>query len=114
MQTTLDPDIYAVGDAVEVKGFVSGQPAQVPLGGPANRQGRIAADHIFGLSSRYRGTQGTAIVRVFERVAGMTGESEKSLQRLGMPYRKVYVHPAHHAGYYPGCAVDDDQAAVCS
>lgn len=101
MQTT-DPDIYAVGDAVEVKGFVSGQPAQVPLGGPANRQGRIAADHIFGLNSRYRGTQGTAIVRVFDRVAGMTGESEKSLHRIGMPYLKVYVHPAHHAGYYPG------------
>ena len=63
---TSDPDIYAVGDAIEVKDFVTGEPTQVPLAGPANRQGRIAADHIFGRDSRYRGTQGTAIVRVFE------------------------------------------------
>jgi len=99
---TADPDIYAVGDAVEVIDFVSGEPAQVPLAGPANRQGRIAADHIFGRPSRYRGTQGTAIVRVFEQTAAMTGASEKTLRRLGRPYRKIYVHPAHHAGYYPG------------
>jgi NADPH-dependent 2,4-dienoyl-CoA reductase/sulfur reductase-like enzyme/rhodanese-related sulfurtransferase len=99
---TSDPDIYAVGDAVEVKGFVSGAPAQVPLAGPANRQGRIAADTIFGRDSRYRGTQGTAIVRVFEATAAMTGESEKGLRRAGRDYRKVYVHPNQHAGYYPG------------
>jgi rhodanese-related sulfurtransferase len=101
MQTS-DPDVYAVGDAVEVKDFVTGEPTQVPLAGPANRQGRIAADHVFGRPSRYRGTQGTAIVRVFERTAALTGASEKALRRLGRPYRKVYVHPAHHAGYYPG------------
>jgi NADPH-dependent 2,4-dienoyl-CoA reductase/sulfur reductase-like enzyme/rhodanese-related sulfurtransferase len=99
---TSDPDIYAVGDAIEVKDFVLGVPTQVPLAGPANRQGRIAADHIFGRDARYRGTQGTAIVRVFERTAAMTGASEKALQRVGRAYRKVYVHPAHHAGYYPG------------
>ncbi len=101
MQTS-DPDIYAVGDAVEVKDFVIGQPTQVPLAGPANRQGRIAADHIFGRLARYRGTQGTAIVRVFDRTAAMTGASEKVLHRAGLPYRKVYIHPTHHAGYYPG------------
>lgn len=101
LQTT-DPDIYAVGDAIEVKDFVTGEATQVPLAGPANRQGRIAADHIFGLASRYRGTQGTAIVRVFGRTAALTGASEKTLRRGHRPYRKVYVHPTHHASYYPG------------
>jgi NADPH-dependent 2,4-dienoyl-CoA reductase/sulfur reductase-like enzyme/rhodanese-related sulfurtransferase len=101
MQTS-DPDVYAVGDAVEVKDFVTGEPTQVPLAGPANRQGRIAADHVFGRPSRYRGTQGTAIVRVFDLTAALTGASEKTLRRLGRPYGKVYVHPAHHASYYPG------------
>jgi NADPH-dependent 2,4-dienoyl-CoA reductase/sulfur reductase-like enzyme/rhodanese-related sulfurtransferase len=99
---TSDPDIYAVGDAIEVKDFVTGQPTQVPLAGPANRQGRIAADHIFGRDACYRGTQGTAIVRVFDLTAAMTGASEKTLQRAKQAYRKVYVHPTHHAGYYPG------------
>jgi NADPH-dependent 2,4-dienoyl-CoA reductase/sulfur reductase-like enzyme/rhodanese-related sulfurtransferase len=99
---TSDPDIYAVGDAVEVTDFVTGLPTQVPLAGPANRQGRLAADHIFGREVRYRGTQGTAIVRVFGRTAAMTGASEKVLRRADRPYRKVYVHPTHHAGYYPG------------
>src|SRR6266508_6783528 len=70
---TSDPDLYAVGDAIEVKDFVTGDPTQVPLAGPANRQGRIAADNIFGCSARYRGTQGTAIVRVFDRTAALTG-----------------------------------------
>src|SRR5262245_13726730 len=99
---TSDPDIYAVGDVIEVRDFVTGEPTQVPLAGPANRQGRIAADHIFGRDARYRGTQGTAVVGVFDRTAAMTGASEKTLKRSGLPYRKVYVHPAHHAGYYPG------------
>src|SRR5262249_21807245 len=99
---TSDPDIYAVGDAIEVKDFVTGEPTQVPLAGPANRQGRIAADHIFGRAARYRGTQGTAIVRVFERTAALTGASEKVLRRAKPPYRKGYLHPTHHPGYYPG------------
>ena len=99
---TSDPDIYAVGDAIEVKDFVLGVPTQVPLAGPANSQGRIAADHIFGRAARYRGTQGTAIVRVVDLTAAMTGASEKSLQRAKRAYRKVYVHPANHASYYPG------------
>lgn len=101
MQTT-DPDIYAVGDAVEVRDFVTGDPIQIPLAGPANRQGRIAADHIFGRASTYRGTQGTAVVGVFDMTAAMTGLSEKALKRAGRAYQNVYLHPAHHAGYYPG------------
>lgn len=99
---TSDPDIYAVGDAIEVKDFVTGDATQVPLAGPANRQGRIAADNIFGRGSRYRGTQGTAIVGLFSKTAAMTGASEKILKRTNRPYRKIYIHPAHHAGYYPG------------
>jgi NADPH-dependent 2,4-dienoyl-CoA reductase/sulfur reductase-like enzyme/rhodanese-related sulfurtransferase len=101
MQTN-DPDVYAVGDAVEVREFVTGDPIQIPLAGPANRQGRIAADHIFGRPSKYRGTQGTAIVGVFGMTAAMTGLSEKVLQRSGRKYEKIYLHPTHHAGYYPG------------
>lgn len=101
MQTS-DPDVYAVGDAAEVTDAVTGEPTQIPLAGPANRQGRVAADHAHGRPSRFRGTQGTAIVRVFGKAAAMTGASEKTLKRLGRPYRKVYVHPTHHAGYYPG------------
>jgi NADPH-dependent 2,4-dienoyl-CoA reductase/sulfur reductase-like enzyme/rhodanese-related sulfurtransferase len=103
-QRTSDPDIYAAGDAVEVIDTVSNAPTLIPLAGPANRQGRIAADHIFGRASEYRSTQGTAIVKVFEMTGGGTGSNEKSLQRLGVPYRKVYVHPSGHASYYPGTA----------
>ena len=99
---TDDPDIYAVGDAIEVKDFVTGDPTQVPLAGPANRQGRIAADNVFGRAVRYRGTQGTAIVGVFDRTAAMTGASERVLLGSQRPFKKVYIHPANHAGYYPG------------
>jgi rhodanese-related sulfurtransferase len=99
---TSDPDIFAVGDAVETADFVTGTRTQVPLAGPANRQGRIAADNALGRDSRYRGTQGTAIIGFFGMTGAMTGASEKTLKRLGTPYRKVYVHPTHHAGYYPG------------
>jgi NADPH-dependent 2,4-dienoyl-CoA reductase/sulfur reductase-like enzyme/rhodanese-related sulfurtransferase len=99
---TGDPDIYAVGDAIEITDFVTGEPTQVPLAGPANRQGRIAADNIFGRAVTYRGTQGTAIVGFFDRTAALTGASEKVLKRANLPYRKVYVHPMHHAGYFPG------------
>jgi rhodanese-related sulfurtransferase len=99
---TSDTSIYAVGDAIEVVDVVTGSPTQVPLAGPANRQGRIAADTIFGRASRYRGTQGTAIVGLFDSAAAITGASEKILRREKRPYRKVYIHPANHAGYYPG------------
>lgn len=99
---TSDPNIYAVGDAIEVRDFVTSEPTQVPLAGPANRQGRIAADNVFGRDSRYRGTQGTAVLGLFDKVAALTGQSEKLLRRANRPFRKVYIHPAHHAGYYPG------------
>ncbi|MCE9606026.1 MAG: FAD-dependent oxidoreductase [Planctomycetia bacterium] len=99
---TSDPNIYAVGDAIEVADFVLGAPTQVPLAGPANRQGRIAADNVCGRSMKYRGTQGTAILGFFDHTAAITGASEKSLRRNGQPFRKIYIHPAHHAGYYPG------------
>lgn len=101
MQTS-DPDIYAVGDSALVKDWVTGLDTLIPLAGPANRQGRTAADHIFGRASTYRGSQGTSIVRVFDRVAAMTGASEKLLKRAGRLYQKVYLHPAHHVGYFPG------------
>ena len=103
-QLTSDPDIYAVGDSVEVTDTVTGMPTVVPLAGPANRQGRIAADHMFGRDARYTTTQGTAIVKVFDITAGGTGANEKSLRRAGIDYRKVYVHPNGHASYYPGTA----------
>lgn len=97
-----DPDIYAVGDVVETVCAVTGDPIQIPLAGPANRQGRIAADHIFGRNSIYRGTQGTAVVGVFGKTAAMTGLSEKVLRGKKMDYLKVFLHPTDHAGYYPG------------
>jgi NADPH-dependent 2,4-dienoyl-CoA reductase/sulfur reductase-like enzyme/rhodanese-related sulfurtransferase len=100
---TSDPDIFAVGDAVEVKDFVTGQWSLVALAGPANRQGRIAADVIAGRDSRYRGTQGTAIIGLFGGAAAWTGVSEKTLKKLGDPdYEKIYLFPNSHAGYYPG------------
>jgi rhodanese-related sulfurtransferase len=85
-----------------VKDAVSEAPSQIPLAGPANRQGRIAADNALGGAVKYRGSQGTAIVGFFDRVAALTGVAEKTLQQTNRPYRKVYVHPMNHAGYYPG------------
>jgi NADPH-dependent 2,4-dienoyl-CoA reductase/sulfur reductase-like enzyme/peroxiredoxin family protein/rhodanese-related sulfurtransferase/TusA-related sulfurtransferase len=101
---TSDPDIYAAGDAIEVADAVTSEPALIPLAGPANRQGRIVAENIAGRDSRYKATQGSAIVKVFDMTGGGTGASEKTLKRLGRPYRKVYLHPSGHAGYYPGTA----------
>jgi NADPH-dependent 2,4-dienoyl-CoA reductase/sulfur reductase-like enzyme/rhodanese-related sulfurtransferase len=100
---TSDPDIFAVGDAVEVKDAVTGEWSLIALAGPASRQGRIAADVIAGHESRYRGTQGTAVVGLFGATVAWTGASEKLLNRLGnIDYEKVYLHPNSHAGYYPG------------
>ena len=100
---TSDPDIFAVGDAVEVKDYVTGEWSLVALAGPANRQGRIAADVIAGRDSRFRGTQGTAIIGLFGGAAAWTGVSEKTLNRIGdMDYEKIYLYPNSHAGYYPG------------
>ena len=100
---TSDPDIFAVGDAIEVNDFVTGEASLIALAGPANRQGRIAADVIAGRDSRFRGTQGTAIVGLFGAVVAWTGVSEKTLKRLGdSDYEKIYLYPNSHAGYYPG------------
>jgi rhodanese-related sulfurtransferase len=100
---TSDPDIFAVGDAVEVKDFVTGQWTLIPLAGPANRQGRIAAEVIAGRDSRFRGTQGTSICQIFEGVIAQTGASEKLLTQLGeTDFEKIYLYPNSHAGYYPG------------
>jgi len=100
---TSDPDIFAVGDAVEVKDFVTGQWSLIPLAGPANRQGRIAADVIAGRKSRFRGTQGTSIIGLFGAAVAWTGVSEKMLNRIGdTDYEKIYLYPNSHAGYYPG------------
>jgi len=100
---TSDPDIFAVGDAIEVKDFVTGQWTLIPLANPANRQGRIAADVIAGRESRYRGTQGTSIIGVFGATVAWTGVSEKMLNRIGdTDYEKIYLYPNSHAGYYPG------------
>jgi NADPH-dependent 2,4-dienoyl-CoA reductase/sulfur reductase-like enzyme/rhodanese-related sulfurtransferase len=97
------PDIFAVGDAIEVKDFGTGQWSLIALAGPANRQGRIAADVIAGRDSRYRGTQGTAIIGLFGGAAAWTGVSEKTLKKLGdADYEKIYIFPNSHAGYYPG------------
>jgi NADPH-dependent 2,4-dienoyl-CoA reductase/sulfur reductase-like enzyme/rhodanese-related sulfurtransferase len=100
---TSDPNIFAVGDAVEVKDFVTGEWSLIALAGPANRQGRIAADVIAGRDSRFRGTQGTAIVGLFGAAVAWTGVSEKTLNRIGdTDYEKIYLYPNSHAGYYPG------------
>jgi NADPH-dependent 2,4-dienoyl-CoA reductase/sulfur reductase-like enzyme/rhodanese-related sulfurtransferase len=100
---TSNPDIFAVGDAIEVKDFVTGQWTLIPLAGPANRQGRIAADVIAGRKSKFRGTQGTSICKLFGATIAQTGVSEKQLQRLGdKDYEKIYLYPNSHAGYYPG------------
>jgi len=101
METNLE-DVYAVGDAIEVVDYVTGQKAAVALAGPANKQGRIAADNIAGLNSSYKGTQGTSILKVFSMTAASTGANERTLQRADIPYRVIYVHPASHATYYPG------------
>jgi len=100
---TSNPDILAVGDAVEVKDFFTNQWALIPLAGPANRQGRIAADVITGHNSKFRGTQGTSICKLFGGTIAQTGATEKLLKRLGdKDYEKIYLFPNSHAGYYPG------------
>ncbi len=101
---TSDPDIYAVGDAIEVKDFVNGSDTVIPLAGPANKQGRIAANNIYGAGEQYHGTQGTSVVKVFDLTVAATGNSEKTLKRMGMDYRKSYTESDSHAGYYPGAS----------
>jgi NADPH-dependent 2,4-dienoyl-CoA reductase/sulfur reductase-like enzyme/rhodanese-related sulfurtransferase len=104
--TTSDPLIKAVGDAVEICDVVTGRQSVIPLAGPANRQGRIAADAIMGRPVAFRGVQGTSVVGILDYVLAFTGPSEKLLQRLGLweKMEKIYLHPGHHAGYYPGAS----------
>jgi NADPH-dependent 2,4-dienoyl-CoA reductase/sulfur reductase-like enzyme/rhodanese-related sulfurtransferase len=107
---TADPHIWAVGDAVEVRDVVTGRWCLVPLAGPANRQGRIAADAIMGRPTRFRGVQATAICRAFGLTIASTGPGEKTLKRLGLwdgadACETITLHPGHHAGYYPGATV---------
>ncbi|MDP1871235.1 MAG: FAD-dependent oxidoreductase [Gallionella sp.] len=100
---TSDPDIYAVGDAIEVTQFISGLQALIPLAGPANRQGRMAADNIvFGNAQQYRGTQSTSILKAFDLAAATTGLNEKQLTAAGIPFLSCITHSGSHASYYPG------------
>jgi NADPH-dependent 2,4-dienoyl-CoA reductase/sulfur reductase-like enzyme/rhodanese-related sulfurtransferase len=104
---TSDNNIWAVGDAVEVRDVVTGQWGVIPLAGPANRQGRIAADVIIGRDAAFRGVQGTSVVGILGLVAAFTGPGEKTLKRMGVwdesaQFEKIYLHPGHHAAYYPG------------
>jgi rhodanese-related sulfurtransferase len=101
LETSVD-GIWAVGDAIEVVQPVSGRATRIALGGPANRQGRIVADNIFGGKDTYRGTLGTAILRVFDLTAAMTGLNETQLSQASIPFEVVHLHPSHHAGYFPG------------
>ena len=101
---TSDPDIFAAGDAVEVTDFVTGEKAVIPLAGPANKQGRIAADNMCGGCSRYTGTQGSAVLKVFDMTVATTGMNEKTAKRLGRRYEKSFTFSASHAGYYPGAS----------
>ena len=98
---TSDPDIYAVGDAIEVTHFVTGSYELIPLAGPANKQGRITADNICGIPSVYKGTQGTGILKVFNLQVAFTGINEKQAIETGMNYKAIHLHPNNHASYYP-------------
>ena len=105
MQTS-DPDIYAVGDVAEVRDFVFGEPAMLPLAGPANKQGRVAANNIAGIDDSYRATQGSSVAKVFDLTAASTGANEKQLVRRGLvrgqDYEAAIITQNSHAGYYPG------------
>lgn len=97
-------DVYAVGDAVEIRHFIHGGHTAIPLAGPANKQGRIAADNVSGRKVSYKGTQGSSILKLFELTAASTGLNERQLQQLGEKYHVIHVHPASHATYYPGAS----------
>jgi NADPH-dependent 2,4-dienoyl-CoA reductase/sulfur reductase-like enzyme len=99
---TSDPNIWAVGDAVQVRHFVSGRPALIALAGPANKQGRIAADNVCGIPSVFTGSQGSSVIRLFDLTAASTGLNEKAARAAGLPYDKVITYSLSHAGYYPG------------
>lgn len=104
MQTS-DDDIYAVGDAVEVENFISKDKAVITLAGPANKQGRIAADNIYGINSTYKGSQGASVIKLFDMTVASTGMTETQLKNSNIAYEKVILSPLSHAGYYPGATV---------
>lgn len=99
---TSDPSIYAIGDAIEVTDYIHQQPTMIPLAWPANRQGRMVANNIYGKKEAYAGTLGTSIVKVFDYTVATAGSNEKVLQRYNIPYQTIHIHPGSHAGYYPG------------
>ena len=99
---TSEDNIFALGDAVEVMDYVNKKPTVIPLAWPANRQGRIVADNICGRNSEYKGSLGSAVAKIFDYTVASTGNNEKTLQRLGIDYKVVHIHPGSHAGYYPG------------
>lgn len=101
---TNDRNIFAIGDAIEVTDYVNRNPAMIPLAGPANKQGRIVADNIYGKNAAYKGTLGTSIAKVFDLTVATTGDNEKRLKQLNIEYQAIHVHPASHAGYYPGAS----------
>ncbi|MGO4790164.1 CoA-disulfide reductase [Paenibacillus sp. 2KB_20] len=99
---TADPNIYAIGDAIEVRDFILQSPTIIPLAGPTNRQGRLVADHIYGKNNRYKGTLGSSIAKIFDLTVAATGANEKRLKQMNAPYQVIHIHPSSHAGYYPG------------
>ena len=101
LETNID-GIYALGDSIIVKNYITNQDVAIPLAGPANRQGRIVAGNIVGRNEKYKGSLGTAIIKIFELTGASTGLNERSLKQLNIPYEKVYLHPNNHATYYPG------------
>ena len=104
MQTS-NEDIYAVGDAVEIKHYITKEKAVIALAGPANKQGRIAADNICGIDSKYNGSQGSSVIKLFDMTAASTGINEVQAKMAGINYEKVILSPLSHAGYYPGAKV---------
>lgn len=101
---TGDSNIYAIGDAIEVVDYINGNPTMIPLAWPANRQGRIVADNIYGKKIKYPGSMGTSVAKVFDLTVAATGNNEKTLKRIGKEYKVIHIHPGSHAGYYPGSA----------
>lgn len=101
---TSDEAIFALGDVIEVKNYITGTPTHIPLAWPANRQGRIVADNIYGLKTAYRGTLGTSVAKVFDLTVASTGMNERLLKREGVSCKVVHIHPNSHAGYYPGAS----------
>ncbi|NLI93868.1 MAG: CoA-disulfide reductase [Peptococcaceae bacterium] len=101
---TNDESIYALGDAIEIRNYITGGPAHIPLAWPANRQGRLAADNIYGYKKAYKGTLGTSVAKVFDLTVAATGMNEKLLRKEGISYEVVHIHPNSHAGYYPGAS----------